>query len=108
MAAVIRASYYGGNASEPAGASAEGGIKWNREDSQSGASTPIPVPTATGTNYSWIKNLALEVTTVANPATAITNRNIKLASAPSTGLTQGWKAAAYAQPTSGNKPADVG
>jgi hypothetical protein len=108
MAAVVRASYFGGNATEPAGANAETGIKWNREDSQTGSTTPIPVPLSAGTNYSWIKNLALEVTTIASPATSITNRNIKLASAPSAGLTQGFKAAAYAQPASGNKPADNG
>ena len=108
MAAVIRASYYGGNAAEPAGVSAEGGIKWNREDTQAGATTNVPVPTATGTNYSWLKNLALEVTTVANPATSITNRRIAIASAQPAGVTQHWKAAAYVQAAVGNMPAASG
>jgi hypothetical protein len=108
MAAVIRASYFGGSAGEPAGASAEGGIKWNREDSQSGATTNVPVPTATGTNYSWLKNLALEVTTVANPVTSITNRRIAIAGAQLAGVTQHWKAAAYVQAAVGNMPGAAG
>lgn len=107
MPATIRASYYGGAASEPAGVTAEGGIKWNREDTISGT-TPVPVPTATGTNYSWLKNLALEVTTAASPVTSITNRRIAIASALATGLTEHWKAAAYVQAASGNMPAASG
>ena len=104
MAATVRASYYGASASEPAGATAETGITFNREDTQTGT-TPIPIPNATGTNYSWLKNLALQVTTAA--ATAITNRKIALASNPSTGLTVHFKAAAtYAQAATGNKPTD--
>lgn len=84
MAAVVRASIYAASASEPAGATAEGGIKFNREDTATGT-TPIPIPTiAAGTNYSWHKNLALEVTTLA--ATTISNRRAYLSGAPATGL----------------------
>lgn len=105
MAATVRASYFGGAASEPAGVTAESGVKFNREDTQSGT-TPIPIPTATGTNYSWLKNLALEVT--ATSSTAISNRRISMSGAPSAGLTLHFKAAAYAQPASGNMPAAAG
>ncbi len=96
MAAVVRASIYAANASEPAGASAEGGIKFNREDTATGT-TPIPIPTiAAGTNYSWHKNLALEVTTLA--ATTISNRRTYLSGTPTTGLYLFYKAdATYVQ-----------
>lgn len=107
MPATMRASYYGGTVGEPAGVTAEGGIKWNREDTIAGT-TPVPVPTATGTNYSWLKNLALEVTTAASPVTSITNRRIAIASALSAGLTEHWKAAAYVQAAVGNMPAAAG
>lgn len=106
--ATVRASYFGGAASEPAGVTAESGITFNRADSQTGTSSPIPVPTATGTNFSWIKNLALEVTTAASPATTISNRRIAAASGPATGLALFYKAAAYAQPASGNMPTASG
>jgi hypothetical protein len=106
MAATVRASYYGASATEPAGVSAETGITMNREDSQTGA-TPIPIPTSTGTNYGWYKQLALQVTGTA--ATTISNRKVALASPPATGLTVDFKAgASYAQATGANKPADVG
>lgn len=88
MAAVVQARYYGGAATEPAGANVDtvGGsaIKFNREDSQAG-STPIPIPTATGTNFSAVKQLGLHVTT-AGGGTAISNRRIHYASGPATGL----------------------
>src|SRR3954464_15517345 len=100
MAATVRASYFGGAGSEPAGVNAETGAKLNRDDTLTGT-TPIPIPTATGTNYSWFKNLALEVTTLA--ATAISNRKLSLSGAPSAGLTLHFKAAAYTQPTGGNQ-----
>lgn len=92
MAATVRASIYAANASEPAGANAEGGIKLNREDTATGT-TPVPIPTvAAGTNYSWHKNLALEVTT--GGATTISNRRVYLSGAPATGLYLFFKASA--------------
>ena len=105
--ATVQARVFTG-ASEGTGASAEGGVKFNREDTASGT-TPIPKPTATGTNYSWNKNLGLYVTG-GGGSTAITNRKVALAAAAATGLTLHFKdgGATYAQATSGNKPTDDG
>lgn len=36
-------------------------VEWSRVDSQSGT-TPIPTPTATGTNFSFIKTFQMEIT----------------------------------------------
>jgi hypothetical protein len=86
-----------GTTATPTWATAEGGLKWNREDTLTGT-TPVPVPVATGTNYSWLKSLALRVTVAGT--TAITNRRISLATSPATGLTFSWKdvaVASYAQ-----------
>ena len=81
----------------PTLASGESGFKYNREDTLSGT-TPIPIPTATGTNYSWVKTLALVVTT--SGTTAISNRRIQLSTTESTGLGIFFKASAtYAQAT---------
>jgi hypothetical protein len=109
VAATVRASYYGQASSEPAGVNAETGIKYSRDDNQATGGTPIPIPTTGGpgaTNYSWIKNLALEVTVAASPATTISNRTIRLAGGAAGGLTVHWKVGAYAQPAVGNMPAD--
>lgn len=102
--ATLRADFFGASASEPAGSSIETGFTFNREDSKTGT-TPIPIPTATGTNYSWRKNIALSVTS-AGP-TAISNRRVYLSGAPATGLSLFYKAAStYTQASSGDKPAD--
>ncbi len=90
-------------------ANAEGGVTFNLADNITNTSTPIAVPTATGTNFSWIKNLVIAVTVTGT--TAITNRTIKMGSSPSTGLSMFWKAvavASYAQAASGNRPAASG
>ena len=89
------------------GVNAEAGFVFNRADSLSDTAANIPVPTAAGTNYSWIKNLGLQVTTVGT--TSINNRRLYLGSAPTTGLSLFYKAVAsgsYAQASSGSKPAD--
>lgn len=89
-------------------ANAEGGIKFNLEDTILGT-TPTAIPTTTGTNFSWIKNLAIAVTVTGT--TNITNRTVKVGSSPSTGLALFWKAvavASYAQAASGNRPASSG
>ena len=89
-------------------ANAETGAKFNREDTLAGT-TPIPIPTTTGTNFSWIKNFVLAVTVAGT--TNITNRRISMSGATSTGLQLFWKAvavASYVQATSGSKPADSG
>lgn len=61
----------------------EAGFTYSREDSLSGT-TPVPIPTATGTNYSWLKWLALAV--VSSGTTSMSNRRIQLSSAETSGL----------------------
>lgn len=74
----------------PTNADAEAtGIKFNREDTAVGT-TAIPKPTATGTNYSYAKTLFLNVES-GGGSTSISNRKIRAASAPSTGLYLFWK-----------------
>lgn len=90
--------------------SAETGIVLNRVDTQTGT-TPIPIPTATGNKYSYLKYLALVVT--GTSTTNITNRRISWATTPATGLQGLWfNQATYTQNTgtqgnsAGNYPAD--
>ena len=112
-AAVCRLDYYNGaspvfTGGSFGGVSAEGGAKFNLEDTLTGT-TPIQIPTATGTNFSWIKNFALDVTTAGT--TSISNRRIYLASAPTSGMNVFYKSVAtgsYAQAASGNRPASSG
>lgn len=106
MAATLRGDYYGANASEPAGVTAETGAKMGRDDTETGT-TVVPIPNVTGTNFSWYKQFALDVT--GTGSTNISNRNVALSGAASTGLFLFFKAAAsYVQAASGNKPADSG
>jgi hypothetical protein len=89
-------------------ASAEGGGKWSREDSLAGTA-PVPIPTTTGTNYSWIKSFVLAVTVAGT--TTISNRRVNIASGTATGILCFYKAvavASYVQASSGSKPADSG
>ena len=89
-------------------ANAEGGCTFNLADSIT-STTPIAIPTATGTNFSWIKNLAIAVTVAGT--TNMTNRTIKMSASLSTGLNLWWKdvaQASYAQAASGNRPASSG
>ncbi len=97
MAATVRASIATGAGATLA--SAETGIKFNRDESQTGTTAPIPKPTATGTAFSWPKVLTLEIT-VADAATSISNRRIHRASAPSAGLALWYRddAAVYNRP----------
>jgi hypothetical protein len=107
-AATTRIDYYNGaspvlTGASYAGVTAEAGFKFNLADTISGT-TPIQIPTATGTNFSWPKNLALDVTVVGT--TAITNRRAYLSGAPTSGLgvfyksvAQGSYAQAAASPT---------
>ncbi len=81
-AAVVRIAISTG-ATAGAMANAEASTVYNREDTLTGTA-PVPKPTAAGTRYSWHKNLHLEVTTAGT--TNISNRNVKLGSAPSAGL----------------------
>lgn len=89
-------------------ANVETGVTFNLADSAT-STTPISIPTATGTNFSWIKNFALAVT--GTGTTNMTNRTVKMGSSPSTGLALWWKdvaQASYAQAASGNRPASSG
>jgi hypothetical protein len=92
----------------PTWANAETGVSFSLDDSATGT-TPVQIPTATGTNYSWIRNLALRVTVAGT--TSINNRRISMATSPATGLTLHWKqvaVASYAQAASGNRPSASG
>lgn len=107
MAATVRVDYYGASASEPAGVTAETGLTFNREDTRIGTTNPVPIPSVTGTAFSWIKQIALNVTSA--DATTLSNRRIKANSSPTTGLGLHFLGnATYVQPSSGNKPADSG
>lgn len=89
-------------------ANVETGCTFNLADSAT-STTPISIPTATGTNFSWIKNLSLAVTVTGT--TAMTNRNVYMSGSTSTGLALWWKdvaVASYAQAASGNRPASSG
>jgi len=98
----------GGTGSSVSWANAEGGIVFDLADSLT-STTPISIPTSTGTNFSWIKNLVLAVT--GTGTTTMSNRNIYMSTSTSTGLALFWKAvavASYAQAASGNRPASSG
>lgn len=87
-------------------------IVFGRDDSQSSTAT-IPIPTATGTHYSYLKYLFLDVTV--SGATNLSNRKVSWASSPATGITGFFKdQATYTQnngtqgSSAGNYPADAG
>ncbi len=108
-AATVQASWYGGAASEPAGVTAETGVTINRSDTQTGT-TPIPIPTVTGSNYSWVQQLALQVTGAASPSTTLSNATVKLSAGLATGILAFFKGnASFLNQTGGTQaPADVG
>lgn len=85
MAATIQAQCATG--ATPTLGNAETGVKYSRDDVITGGTTAIPIPTATGTNFSYVKWLGLVVT--ATSTTSISNRRIAWASAPATGI-KGW------------------
>jgi len=111
MAATVQAQF--ANSTGPTLTNAESsGVTWNRDDTQTGV-TPVPIPTATGTKYSYLKYLALVVTGTA--ATAISNRRLSLSTGAATGLFVFFKdQATYTQnngtqgASAGNYPADSG
>lgn len=97
-----------GTGSSVSWANAETGFVFNLADNQT-STTPISIPTATGTNFSWIKNLVIAVT--GTGTTSISNRNIFMSGSTTTGLQMFWKAvavASYAQAASGNRPTASG
>jgi hypothetical protein len=78
-------------------ASAEGGIVFNRSDNNL-TTSPIPIPTSTGTNFSYPKFLCTSVTVAGT--TTISNRKIWSDGAATTGLALFYKASAsYTQAT---------
>jgi len=58
--------------------------KWSLDDAQSGT-TPIPTPTATGTNFSFVKSFKVDITNVGASLT-MTNVKIGTTTSPATGL----------------------
>ena len=114
MAATVKA--YVATGATPTLASADSAdsasIKFGRDDNANSTAT-LPIPTATGTHYSYFKCLLLDVT--ATGETSISNRKISVASALATGLTLWFKdQATYTQnngtqgTAAGNYPADAG
>lgn len=83
MAAIVRASFASG--AGPTLANAETGARYNLEETLAGSTTPVSVPTATGTNFSWPKVFRLEVTTL-DAATSLTNLRHNVSAAPGTGM----------------------
>lgn len=82
MAATTKA--YGFTGSGPTGATVDSAdsasIKFGRDDTLV-STTPIPIPTATGTKFSYIKWVGLDVTGTA--ATSLSNRKVSIAGSPS-------------------------
>jgi hypothetical protein len=105
MAATVQAQINTG--AGPTIGSAEGGIGFGLADSVLSGGTPVTKPTSAGTNYSWYKTLHLQVT-AGGGSTSLSERKVRFATAPSTGLHGFFKDGAdtYTQATSGNKPTD--
>ena len=105
MPAVVRVSWYGASATEPAGVTAESGVSLDRSDSQQG-SEPVLLPTTTpGTSYSFIKQVALEVLTTA--ATTLSNGSVRATAVMPPGIAWMYKASDTYQGTAGGPPASL-
>lgn len=80
-------------------------LLFNQADDNSTTTNPIVVPSATGTNFSWNKCVALNVNTAGT--TNITAIGWQLAQTLTTGFYLFFKdaGASYVQSTSGNQPA---
>lgn len=90
----------------PTLASAEAGFCYSREDTLTGT-TPVVRPTAIGTTFSWLKWLALVVTTIGT--TTISNRRIQLSTTETAGLAVFFAGVgAYVQAAGGNLPTASG
>jgi hypothetical protein len=63
-------------------------VVWNREDTQNGV-TPIPIPTAAGVNFSWLK--VLELAVAVTSTTTISNRTVRMSGTLAIGLGWHWK-----------------
>lgn len=104
MAATLQAQINTGTG--PTVSNAETGIGFGLADAVDAGSSPITKPNSAGTNYSYYKTLHLAVTATA--ATSISDRKIRFATSPATGLHGFFKdgGSTYTQATSANKPAD--
>jgi len=90
----------------PTAANAETGIGFGLADAVDAGTSPVTKPNTAGTNYSYYKTFQLAVTATA--ATSISDRKIRFATSPATGIFGFFKdgGATYTQATSANKPAD--
>lgn len=115
MAATVKA--YGFNSTGPTATSVDsadsGSFKFGRDDTVI-STTPLPIPTATGTKFSWRKYLAL-YTTAGGGATTLSNLGVKVSASLPTGISMWWSAVTtYVQANTtqgtaaGNVPADSG
>src|SRR4051812_39918776 len=115
MAATVRA--YGANSTGPTFTSVDSAdsasFKFGRDDTVV-STTPLPIPTATGTKFSWRKYLALYTTAGGGP-TSLSTLGVKVSASLPTGIPMWWSAVTtYVQanttqaPAAGNVPADSG
>lgn len=81
--AVVEVRHFPANTT---GASAEGGLKLNRAAGTTATTDGIPMRSSTGTNFGWLKYLALWVTTISSPSQNITNRTVALTGALLAGI----------------------
>lgn len=75
--------------------------KFNREDTQSGT-TPIPTPTATGTNFSYVKTFQVEIT--ATGSLSMTNIKVGKVTSESITGTKLWHATSHSSYTQATTP----
>lgn len=84
MAATVK--FFGFNGAGPTGATVDGAdsasFKFGRDDLLISTAS-IPIPTATGTNYSYVKWVGLDVT--ATSTTALSNLRVSLSATPPAG-----------------------
>lgn len=81
-------------------------FKFNRDDTATGTTAGIPTPASTGTKFSWVKSLQIEIT--ATGGLTMTNVMVGKATSESVGGTKLWRVtshAAYTQATT--NPADT-
>jgi hypothetical protein len=81
--AATTAAYYS-YSTGPTNANCESALKFNRVDTATGT-TPIPIPTTTGTKFSWHKAIGLYCVS-GGGSTSASNLNVKMGSAATTGL----------------------
>jgi len=82
-------------------ATAEGGIlKWNRSDDNL-TTSPLPIPVAAGTNFSYYKTLFLKCNSATGAGTTISNRKVNWSGTLPLGMALMYKnvAATYTQAT---------